>query len=496
MHLVHVGAHRTGTTSLQHFLDANRNIFRELSVNVLAPPETREHSQITHPKTGDTIFSEENLIGTMEHNLWNTSLYPNAKEFLERNEHNFEGATTILLSIRDIADWWRSAILFLVEKNLPLPTEEVLAGIADSERGWINVVQDLKDTFPDVRLIVREFQWKPDNPKQLLRIATDNEELNKCRLDRRSRNSAPAYNKLIVSLFCRNDFDSLRQVKRDPSLALFSKEQFEKMDRLYAEDLKKIQQLDTVEFLFDESAQRAARKGRSYLNPVEQPDQNAIEGPKCMLHIGKTGSDLIRAAFGAENIARAGTVLCGPDETLATTLEKFGPNRKLVFFFRDPIKRFVDGFLSRMRQGRPMYQSSWSDGEAIAFTYFATPNDLAEALFGDDERMDSAARYALDQLFHSKLDQEFFLTSPQAVEFEFSSGNIRFCCDFDHMERHLAKLGAELSVDIENVEWSNPEKPHYELSYESLKNLKRVLKKEIEVYKSCKRVAAELGFDG
>lgn len=494
MHFVHIGAHRTGTTSLQHFLDANRNTLLELSIKVYVPPATREPTKTVLPKKGTTILSEENLIGTMENNIWEASIYPDMAQFIERNKYSFDGMSALILSIRDIADWWRSSILFTMERDLPLPSPEGLARIAESERSWVNVVEELREIFPQTPIFVREFQWKPDNPKQLLRFVTDIEELNRCRLDRRPRNVAPLYNKLIATFFCRNDFDSLRRVKADPALALFTREQIDKMDRRYDEDLKKISQIKNVEFLIDESEHKAARQDRRYLKPFHQQGQTASERPKCMLHIGKTGSDLIRAAFGANVLIRGGTVLCGSDETLGTTLEKFGPDRRLILFFRDPIKRFVDGFFSRMSQGRPRYQSPWSDGEAIAFSYFATPNALAEALFGEDERMDSAARYALDHLFHAKLNQEFFLTSPQAVEFEYSSGNILVCCEYDHIERHLPKIGAALSVSNDHVAWEPPEARHEELSLDALRNLKRVLKKEIAIYESCKQVAKELGF--
>lgn len=496
MHLVHIGAHRTGTTSLQLFLEENKSRLLESSIHTFVPPETRQFPSVVLPKTGDIYLSEENILGTMENNIWQMSLYPDAMEFLDRHKKHFDGATAILLSIRDIADWWRSVILFSVERNLPLPTDAALAQIAKSKRNWVNVIKDVRSAFPEVEIFVREFQWKLDNPKQVLKHVSKDEALGPCRLNRRPQNSAPPYNRLIVSLFGRNDFDGLARIKSDLALALFSKDQIAQMDKRYDDDLRKIEKMDGVTLFIDRDDLTKAREGRRYLKPVTKPDPDGDTGPTCMLHIGKTGSDLLREAFGITTLLKSGTHLCGPDETLLTTLEKFGPYRKLVFFFRDPVQRFIDGFNGRMRQGRPKYHSPWSDGEAISFTYFATPNDLGEALFSEDERIQSAANYALEQLFHSKLDQAFFLVSPQAVDFEHSAGNIEVCCEFDKIEQHLPDISKALSQDVSNANWKTPEQDIETLSDLALKNLNRALEREIEIYEACKRVAADLGFDG
>jgi hypothetical protein len=59
---------------------------------------------------------------------------------------------------------------------------------------------------------------------------------------------------------------------------------------------------------------------------------------------------------------------------------------------RDPISRFLSGFLSRQRQGRPRYHVRWTPEEALAFQQFQRANDLAEALSADDPRHALAVR--------------------------------------------------------------------------------------------------------
>jgi len=51
-----------------------------------------------------------------------------------------------------------------------------------------------------------------------------------------------------------------------------------------------------------------------------------------------------------------------------------------AFVVRDPVERFVSGFNSRLRMGRPLLNSKWSAAETEAFAHFKNPNDLAEAL--------------------------------------------------------------------------------------------------------------------
>ncbi len=52
------------------------------------------------------------------------------------------------------------------------------------------------------------------------------------------------------------------------------------------------------------------------------------------------------------------------------------------FFFcvRDPIARYLSGFLSRQREGQPRYNIPWNEDEATAFAQFESPDALAISL--------------------------------------------------------------------------------------------------------------------
>jgi hypothetical protein len=58
---------------------------------------------------------------------------------------------------------------------------------------------------------------------------------------------------------------------------------------------------------------------------------------------------------------------------------------RYFFSVRDPITRFKSGFYSRKRKGQPRLYNEWSPEEEVAFTDFEHANDLAEALFRNDE---------------------------------------------------------------------------------------------------------------
>jgi hypothetical protein len=116
------------------------------------------------------------------------------------------------------------------------------------------------------------------------------------------------------------------------------------------------------------------------------------------LHIGKTGGTAIRYAlhsWGEQN--NCYLLFFHPHRV---TLEDIPRGEKVFFFLRDPVSRFVSGFLSRQRQGYPRYDSPWNRNERIAFRRFATPNDLASALSSPGEK--EAAVHAMKSITHVK----------------------------------------------------------------------------------------------
>ena len=123
--------------------------------------------------------------------------------------------------------------------------------------------------------------------------------------------------------------------------------------------------------------------------------------PLCILHIGKTGGSYLRSVLRHNRKRWTQPIdLLGHDATLKSTRRTHGANRRLGLTIRDPATRFVSAFYSRLRQGRPTYQFTWSVDEAAAFHWFSEAETLARALISTDEREKSAAFFAMESIQH------------------------------------------------------------------------------------------------
>jgi len=134
-----------------------------------------------------------------------------------------------------------------------------------------------------------------------------------------------------------------------------------------------------------------------------------------VLHIGKTGGTALKDGLYAY-VTRTGDRRFDLHRH-EDTLEKIWadqPDKPVFFAVRDPISRFVSGFNSRLRHGRPRYDVAWTDSETIAFSRFTSPNALGEAL-GGGEHQDLAVA-AMSQIRHVSTQLNDWLVSPAYLE--------------------------------------------------------------------------------
>jgi Sulfotransferase family len=118
------------------------------------------------------------------------------------------------------------------------------------------------------------------------------------------------------------------------------------------------------------------------------------------LHLGKTGGSAVKYAIeSSANPHVRYVVYLHPHET---TLRNVPEQQKYFFFLRDPISRFISGFYSRQRQGRPRYFMAWTPDEKVAFEHFGSPNELAGALSSDDPQQKTNAEAAMRSILHVK----------------------------------------------------------------------------------------------
>ncbi len=210
----------------------------------------------------------------------------------------------------------------------------------------------------------------------------------------------------------------------------------------------------------------------------------------CLLHIGKTGGTYLKSVLKHNQSMLPATLrLLGHGNTLRSTRRKFGAKRQIAFVFRDPTERFISGFDSRMRQGRPTYQSPWSAEEAIAYLWFASPNTLAEALYSEDERLRSAAIFTMENVRHLRRGYKFYLGSVRQLRQEDS--RIRCCVDLKDLDRLLPEVMRNLGV--EQCEMPPNPKRHksanrISLSELAVRNLRKYWETEYQIYEYCQSI--------
>jgi hypothetical protein len=114
------------------------------------------------------------------------------------------------------------------------------------------------------------------------------------------------------------------------------------------------------------------------------------------LHIGKTGGTAVKWALRHCAVPHLMLRLHPHGVRLRDVPEGDG----VFFFVRHPIGRFVSGFYSRQREGRPRYFSPWTPAERQAFNVFSTPNELALALSSPDPEKRSRGYHAMAHIEH------------------------------------------------------------------------------------------------
>lgn len=117
-----------------------------------------------------------------------------------------------------------------------------------------------------------------------------------------------------------------------------------------------------------------------------------------MLHIGKTGGTAMKEVFKSldPDASRCQIVTHRHMKRLAGI-----PRGEKVFFVvRDPVERFVSGFNSRLRQGRPRYFTAWTPAEETAFEWFPSADSLGCALSSEDVELRARAFTAMISIRH------------------------------------------------------------------------------------------------
>lgn len=202
--VLHIGAHRTASTTFQAFLEANTARLRSRGIGCWTPERTRgglfsglirRPEDITlqleeraarssglirlelerHAGMGVShlVVSEENMIGAVRNNLRARSFYPLLDERLMRFRDGFgDAATRIVLTVRSYDAYWSSALAYAVARGARLPDAGLLDRLVTQPRRWRHVVQEVAQCFPKAEIVVLPFERFAGRPETQLEVMT------------------------------------------------------------------------------------------------------------------------------------------------------------------------------------------------------------------------------------------------------------------------------------------------------------------------------------
>lgn len=198
--VLHIGAHRTASTSFQAFMRAHADQLALQSVGFWGPRRTRdglfagimptngsprsaraarlasgrialalERARLQDLQT--LVISDENVIGAPRRNIRDMVLYRDAGHRLARHVAAFGGRITrIALSIRGLDSFWPSTLAYGIARGHPLPSSQLLEIISQQTRGWRDVIGDLASAAPGIEIVVMPHETYGARPERRLEL--------------------------------------------------------------------------------------------------------------------------------------------------------------------------------------------------------------------------------------------------------------------------------------------------------------------------------------
>jgi Sulfotransferase family len=215
------------------------------------------------------------------------------------------------------------------------------------------------------------------------------------------------------------------------------------------------------------------------------------------LHIGKTGGTAVASVLSRHPKSTSHEIILHEHHFKLNDVPR---GEKVFFFVRDPISRFVSGFYSRQRQGRPRHDVPWSPSEAAAFARFATPNELALALSSNDKSLQSAAVNAIRGIIHLNephwtwfKDERYFSSRESDVLFIGFQESLSE--DFALLKRIL-NLSEDASLPEDSfASHKNPVDVDKRLDEEAVRNLRIWYARDYRFLERCREISTRIQRD-
>ncbi len=235
--ILHIGAHRTGTTTLQTYLQKNSNKLRKSRIEFWGPKRTRsglfsglvkppadlsndallrgqrscgliqmEMDRLAMNGVQTLIVSEENMIGVMKDNLRKSRLYPDAGPRIARFAPAFElRCRRVVLSIRSYDKYWASVLAFCVERGWKMPDMAVLDRLVIQPNRWRDVIKSVAASFPEAQILVLPFERLMGQPDRQFAVLRGNVEIQPLYTHQEWHNASAQSEKLRQILMDRGD---------------------------------------------------------------------------------------------------------------------------------------------------------------------------------------------------------------------------------------------------------------------------------------------------
>jgi len=211
------------------------------------------------------------------------------------------------------------------------------------------------------------------------------------------------------------------------------------------------------------------------------------------LHIGKTGGSAIRSVLD-NNQKTAKFIIMTHGH--ATSIKDIPSGEKIIFFLRDPLSRFISGFYSRKRKGKPRYNIEWRPLEKEIFTIFETPNELALSLSDTSSVHYSLALEAMDYIQHLRHYDNWY------TDFDYFNSRVEdiFFIGFqESLDKDFIKLKEKLLLDTscalptdDIAAHRNPKGLDKHLDNIGKEALLKHYKDDIQFYSLCKKLASKI----
>lgn len=202
--ILHLGAHRTASTTFQTYLERERMSLAAQGVAVWTPERTRsglfsgligrpderspmhmlraarssgliriEAQRLENEGFDKLVVSEENMIGAARDNLRSFALYPDAAERLSNFRTAFaDRCLRIGIAIRDYESYLSSAFAFAVTRGHRFPAPSDVDVLVRQPRRWRDVIMDIAHSFPRAELVVWPFERFAGEPQGALAALT------------------------------------------------------------------------------------------------------------------------------------------------------------------------------------------------------------------------------------------------------------------------------------------------------------------------------------